>query len=109
MKARVPMLSKSDKEKITGEISHEIEKQWKEREEKMSVDLTRRILKTFIYVMNEKYGFGTKRLAALVADFTAKLDESSKDEVFWEHIDKVVIDNLGIPFERDYTDRGRVV
>ena len=59
--------------------------------------------------MNEKYGFGTKRLAALVDDFTAKLDESSKDEVFWEHIDKVVIDNLGIPFERDYTDRGRVV
>lgn len=109
MKARVPMLSKSDKEKITGEISHEIEKQWKEREEKMSVDLTRRILKTFLCVMHEKHGFGKKRLAALFEDFTAKLDESSEDIVFWEHIDRVVIDQLGIPFERDYTDRGRVV
>ena len=109
MKARIPMLSENDKKKLKAEIKHEFDKDFEEREKQIHVDLTRRILKTFIYVMNEKYGFGTKRLAALVADFTAKLDESSKDEVFWEHIDKVVIDNLGIPFERDYTDRGKVV
>lgn len=34
--------------------------------------------------MNEKYGFGTKRLADLVGD-------------------------LGLPFERDYTNNGQVI
>lgn len=109
MRARVPMLSEKDRKKIKKEIQHEIDKEWETREKQINIDLTRRILKTFIYVMNEKYGFGTKRLADLVGDFTSKLDESSKDEVFWEHIDKVVIDGLGLSFERDYTDKGKVV
>lgn len=33
----------------------------------------------------------------------------TEDEIFWEHIDREVIDYLGFPFERDYTDNGRVV
>lgn len=109
MKARIPILSEKDKKKIKKEIQHEIDKEWTAREEQLYIDLTRRILKTFIYVMNEKYGFGTKRIADLVGDFTAKLEQTSKDEVFWEHIDKVVIDQLGLHFERDYTNRGKAV
>ncbi len=32
------------------------------------------------------------------------------DEVFWEHIDRVVIDKLKLEFDRrDYTDNGKVV
>ena len=109
MRARVPHFSGNEKKKMKAEIKFEVDKAWKQVEEQKEYELTRRILKTFIYVMHEKHGYGTKRLAALVADFTAKLDESSSDEVYWEHIDRVVIDRLGIPFERDYTDRGRVV
>ena len=41
--------------------------------------------------------------------FTKMLEESSKDEVYWEHIDRVVVDKLGLPFERDYTNNGQVI
>ena len=109
MRTRVPQFSLNEKKKMKAEIKFEVDKAWKQMEEQKEHELTRRILKTFIYVMHEKHGYGTKRLGALVADFTAKLNESSSDEVFWEHIDRVVIDMLGIPFERDYTDRGKVV
>lgn len=109
MKARVPRLSKSDKRKIKSEIKFEIDKMWKEMEQEKEDDLTRRILKTFIYVMHEKHGYGVKRLAALVNDFTKKLEEADNDEVYWEHIDRVVIDKLKLPFKRDYTDNGVAV
>lgn len=109
MKARVPRISNNEKKRRKAEIKLEVDKIWKEVEQEKENDLTRRILKTFIYVMHEKYGYGVKRLAALVNDFTAKMDESSTDEVFWEHIDRVVIDELKLPFKRDYTDKGHVI
>ena len=109
MKARVPILSENNKKKIVAEAERELEKRWKKREDELSVELTRRIIKVFIYVMNEKYGFGKKRLLRLIGDFTKKLEETKTDEVFWEHIDKVVIDYLNIPLERDYTEKGRPI
>jgi hypothetical protein len=109
MKARVPRLSKKDKKKIKAEIAHELDKDWEEREQLISAELTRRIIKTFLFVMHEKHGYGKQRLIELIGNFTEKLDETSKDEVYWEHIDRVIIDRLGIPFERDYTEKGRAV
>lgn len=109
MKARVPMMSESKKRKLQAEIKLEVDKIWKEMEQEKENDLTRRILKTFIFVMHEKYGYGVKRLADLVGDFTLKLEEAKTDEVYWEHIDQVVIDELKLPFKRDYTDKGVAV
>lgn len=38
------------------------------------------------------------------------IEHSDTDEVFWEHIDRVVIDKLKLEFgKRDYTDNGKVV
>lgn len=109
MKARIPRLSNNEKKRMKSEIKFEVEKIWDEMEQKKEDDLTRRILKTFIYVLHEKYGYGIKRLSALVKEFTSMLEHSSEDNVYWEHIDKVVIDELKIPFKRDYTDRGKAV
>ncbi len=109
MRARVPHFSGNEKKKMKAEIKFEVDKAWKQMEEQKEHELTRRILKTIICVLHEKHGYGIKRLSVSMNDFTEKLDKSSEDEVYWEHIDRIVIDKLGIPFERDYTDRGRVV
>ena len=70
-------------------------------------DVTRRIIKTMIYCLNKEFGFGVGRCARAFNAFAEHLERSRDDEVFWEHIDRVVIDQMKIPFERDYTDRGR--
>lgn len=40
-----------------------------------------------------------------------KIDKmQDTDEIFWEHIDRVVIDKLKLEFDRrDYTNNGKVV
>lgn len=42
-------------------------------------------------------------------EMTNVINHSNEDEVFWEHIDRQVIDTLEIPLERDYTEKGKVV
>lgn len=109
MKARIPRISESEKKKIKSEIKLEIDRIWKEVEQKKENDITRRILKTLIYALNTEYGYGIKRISRLFNSFTKMLEESDKDEVYWEHIDRVVVDKLGLPFERDYTNNGKVI
>lgn len=29
------------------------------------------------------------------------IQESEKDEIFWEHLDRVVVDEIGMNFERE--------
>lgn len=106
MKARIPQLSNRQRKLA----QQEIDKIWEETEQKKYEDLTRRILKTFIYVMYMEFGWGRVRLIRLVNAFTKRMEESDKDEVFWEHTDRVVMDHLGLDFKkRDYTENGVVV
>ena len=106
MKARIPQLSNRQRKLA----QQEIDKIWEETEQKKYEDLTRRILKTFIYVMYMEFGWGRVRLIRLVNAFTKRMEESDKDEVFWEHTDRVVMDHLGLDFKkRDYTENGKVV
>lgn len=109
MKARIPRISANEKKKLKSEIKLEVDRIWKEVEQKKENDITRRVLKTLIYVLNTEYGYGIKRISRLFASFTKMLEESDKDEVYWEHIDRVVVDDLGLPFERDYTNNGQVI
>ena len=38
------------------------------------------------------------------------MELADKDEVYWEHTDRVVMDQLGLDFgKRDYTENGKVV
>ena len=46
MKARVPQLSKRQRKLAKQEIDILVEKAWREKEDQVNVDLTRRILKT---------------------------------------------------------------
>lgn len=109
MKARIPRISGNDRKRMLSEVEIEVKKKWEEVEQEKSTDITRRVLKTMIYVLNTEYGYGNKRIARLFNSFTKMLENSNKDEVYWEHIDRVVINNLGLPFERDYTNNGQVI
>ena len=109
MKARIPKISGNDRKRMLSEVEIEVKKAWEKVEEEKTIDITRRVLKTIIYTLNTEYGYGIKRISRLFNSFTKMLEESSKDEVYWEHIDRVVVDKLGLPFERDYTNNGQVI
>lgn len=56
------------------------------------------------------FGFGRDRCAKALKSMTETIKHSDTDEVFWEHIDRVVIDKLKLEFDRrDYTDNGKAV
>ena len=109
MKARIPKISGNDRKRMLSEVEIEVKKAWEKVEEEKTIDITRRVLKTIIYKLNTEYGYGIKRISRLFNSFTKMLEEANKDEVYWEHIDRVVIDKLGLPFERDYTNNGQVI
>lgn len=64
--------------------------------------MTRRVFKVLVYVLHNSFGFGVKRLNRTIDLMQELLDEM--DPVFWESLDKHVIDYLGIPFERETVD-----
>lgn len=70
--------------------------------------LTRRLFKVMICSLHERFGFGEKRCLEALGMFTEVIERADNDEVYWEHIDRTVIDYLKMPFERDYTDKGKV-
>ena len=109
MRARVPKISGNDRKRMLSEVEIEVKKAWEKVEEEKTIDITRRVIKTIIYKLNTEYGYGIKRISRLFNSFTKMLEESNKDEVYWEHIDRVVVDKLGLPFERDYTNNGQVI
>ncbi len=81
MKARIPPKIPKQLKQEAERIAKSAYEQIREKENK---DIARRVFKTMLYALH--------------------------DEVFWEHIDRVVIDKLKLEFDkRDYTDNGKVV
>ena len=109
MKARIPKISGNDRKRLLSEVEIEVKKAWEKVEEEKTIDITRRVLKTIIYKLNTEYGYGIKRITRLFNSFTKMLENSNNDEVYWEHRDRVVVNDLGLPFERDYTNNGQVI
>lgn len=109
MKARMPVSNKT-KRLIIEESDRYIKQRINEEREKMNVDITRRIFKTIAVALHEEFGFGHDRLVKVINAMTEIIKRSDTNEVFWEHIDREVIDYLKLPFDRrDYTENGKVV
>ena len=87
MKARINKMTSAQRKVI----EQEVKKLYKENAEAERNDMTRRILKTAVCVLNEQFGFGHDRAMKFIREFTKKLEESDRDIVFWEHIDRLVI------------------
>lgn len=107
MKARIPVKLKRE---AMAEINRLADREYQKVKEKEINDLTRRIFKTIVFALHKDFGFGRDRCAKALKSMTEIIEHSDTDEVFWEHIDRVVIDKLKLEFDkRDYTDNGKVV
>ena len=99
MKARIPIPKKQRKN-----LEIEARVVCKAEMEKQKNEMMRRFFKLMCYSLNDKFGFGEKRLSRLLSAINDTIFEADNDPIFWEHIDKIVIDTLGMPLERDYTE-----
>ena len=61
----------------------------------------RRVLKVVYYCLNREYGFGKSRIRRLDELMWRTMQEAQEDEAFFEHIDRVVIDELGVELKRE--------
>lgn len=64
----------------------------------------RRYYKLLAVSLNRKFGFGKQRIQRVFEDISELSKQREHDEVFWAHVDKVVIDQLGIEFKRENYD-----
>ena len=100
MKARIPMNNYQ-----RSLIEKEIEILAKKEVERQSIVQMRKFFKLSACVLNENFKFGHDRILKFINSISELISQSDEDEIFWEHIDMLVIDRLQIPFDRDYTDR----
>lgn len=107
MKARIPVKLKKE---AMAEINRLADREYQKVKDKEIADATRRIFKTIVFALHKDFGFGRDRCAKALKSMTEIIEHSDTDEVFWEHMDRVVIDKLKLEFDkRDYTDNGKVV
>lgn len=71
------------------------------RSEQQNEITTRRMFKMFCYCLNKDFKFGKGRLLRLIDSVSELSDVCEKDEVFWEHIDRFLVDQKHIPFDRE--------
>ena len=66
----------------------------------------RRFLKVLAITYCYKWGHEPEEFPDALADFMSFFDENDNDEYLWEHLDRVVMDQLGLfeGWERDYSD-----
>lgn len=86
-------LNNKTKRKVRQEVAKEYERQGQAS--------VRRIYKLMCAVYNELYGHGKGRCMRAISRISELSDKHKDDEVFWAHIDRVVIDQMGIEFERE--------
>lgn len=92
MRARLPISNKM-KSKVRQEVAKEYERQGQAS--------ARRMFKLMCAVYNELYGHGKGRCTRSIMRISELSAKHKDDEVFWAHIDRVVIDQMGMAFERE--------
>ena len=95
MKARIPNSAKLTKKQLQAaeSYSRQVVKTDQER-------LLRRYFKLMCYVLNRNFGFGSKRCLAVINGISRLSAEHDQDEIFWEHLDRVVVDEMKLDFEK---------
>lgn len=96
MKARIPAAARLSKRQMSA-LREAADEAVKQREQ----ERIRRLFKLMCLSLNETYGFGKRRLECVLGQISDLSAEHERDEVYWAHIDRVVIDGLGVKFERE--------
>ena len=92
MKARLPISNK-----MKGQVRQEVAKEY----DRQGQAQARRMFKLMCAVYNELYKHGKIRCTRAITRISELSAKHKDDEVFWAHIDRVVIDQMGIEFERE--------
>lgn len=61
-------------------------------------DHTRRSIKIFCVALHQTYGFGKDRIAKALQKMDELSKELDKDEVFWNHVDRL-LEQIGLTFQ----------
>lgn len=88
MKARIPgrrALLKPDKHAVRDYVDQH------------QKDVTRRLLKLACVTLHMHFGFGRERLGK----FLMQMNGLMGDELLWWHVDKLLIDQIGLEFDRE--------
>lgn len=100
MKARIPREYKLTR------IEQDLMMELAEKEfNKQRFAFMRQIFKMFCYVLNREYGFGKKRLTIITDEVEKLMNDNRGNDIFWEQLDRVVIDEIGMDFVREKTDK----
>lgn len=97
MKARIPPQRKLNRQTL-GAVDDYMR-------QKTHNELTR-FLKIVNVVLNRRFGFGTVRLNRFNSLLNEEMAKHQGDPALWVTVDKIVIDELKLPFSReDYEER----
>lgn len=99
MKAHVPAAGRLSKKQMTA-----IREAAGDALRRQEQDHIRRIFKLLCVALHESYGFGRRRLQKVLETISRTAQEADADEVYWAHVDRVVIDELQIDFVREETE-----
>ncbi|WP_313292609.1 hypothetical protein [Faecalispora jeddahensis] len=92
MKARIPprqLMPATSKKVVQSYID--------EKEE----EILRRCMKLAFFALNHRFSFGAVRLGAVYDEVTALKKEAKNDPIFWEHLDRVICDEIGLDMPRE--------
>ena len=105
MKARIKpkdIFSKQTRKAVDQYVLEEVDRTKKE-------ELTR-FLKIMFVTLNKKFNFGHDRLFKLLKEAEKLMIENQGNEILWDKIDELLIDRLGLPFDReDYEEREKTM
>ena len=96
MNARIPNSAKLTKKQLQAAKSYSMQAVKADQER-----LLRPYFKLMCYVLNRNFGFGSKRCLAVIDGISRLAAEHDHDEIFWEHLDRVIVDEMKLDFERE--------
>nr|DAK78460.1 MAG TPA: hypothetical protein [Caudoviricetes sp.] len=73
----------------------------REYDEELQAETFRRWVKLTVAVLHNEFKFGHDRCATFLGKISELSGTEKKDEIFWSHIDQVVIDEIGLDFEQE--------
>ena len=79
---------------VNKEYEERIKEKVKEHYDRAGEGHSRRTFKLLFVILHQYYGFGTNRLKNVMEKVSELSHERKHDEVFWAHIDRLLIDRL---------------
>ena len=80
-------------------LSHSARQAVAEYNDELQAETFRRWVKLSAAILHTEFGFGHDRVATFLGKISSAAENEKKDEIFWQHIDRVVIDELKLDFE----------